>query len=187
MSDALRKLLVAVPFGCFVAMATHFARFGDDHAFGGEANEALVASATGGSIAIAFVILHVLLTGGSTTVTGTIARARVGAMLPNSVTLFAVAAAIYYGIESLEGNGIEVGLPTLVLALLAALAAWTLRVLCAQFARFVDTLVRELVAFLSARPAALAQSVPQSDPLRAGTILTARRLGRAPPNVRRLF
>jgi hypothetical protein len=91
---------------------------------------------------------------------------------------------VYYSIETLEGNGAELGFPTLVLALIAALVAFSLRELCAQLARFVHAIVRELVALLSARPCAVAQPAPQSHPLRAQTILAARRLGRAPPNER---
>jgi len=44
-----------------------------------------------------------------------------------------------------------------------------------------------LIALLSVGPCAVAQSAPQSDPLRAQTILASRRLGRAPPNERRFF
>ena len=127
MPGALRKSIFAVPFGCLVAVATHFVRFGDDHAFGGSANEAIASLAIGGSITIALVILHAFLTTGSTTVTGTIARTRVAALLPNGPTIFTLSAAVYYGIETLEGNGVELGFPTLVLALLAALVALTLR------------------------------------------------------------
>jgi hypothetical protein len=187
MPGAFRKSIFAVPFGCLVAIGTHFVRFGDDHAFGGSANEALASLAIGGSITIALVILHAFLTIGSTTVTGSIARTRVGALLPNAPTIFTIAAAIYYGIETLEGNGIELGFPTLVLALMAMLVAFTLRALCAQLASFVHAIVNELIALLSVRPCAVAQSAPQSHPLRAQTILAARRLGRAPPNERRFF
>jgi hypothetical protein len=187
MPDALRKSIFAVPFGCLVAIATHFVRFGDEHAFGGSANEALASLAIGGSITIALVILHAFLTAGSTTVTGTIARTRVAALLPNGPTIFTLAAAVYYGIETLEGNGVELGFPTLVLALLAALVAFALRELCAQLASFVHAIVSELIALLSVGPCAVAQSAPQSDPLRAQTILASRRLGRAPPNERRFF
>ena len=93
---------------------------------------------------------------------------------------------MYYGIETLEGNGVELGFPTLVLALIAALVGFALRELCAQLASFVHAIVSELT-LLSVRPCAVAQSAPQSDPLRAQTILTGRRLGRAPPNERRFF
>jgi hypothetical protein len=129
MPDALRKSIFAVPFECLVAVATHFVRFGDDHAFGGSANEALASLAIGGSITIALVILHAFLTVGSTKVTGTIARTRVAALLPNGPTIFTLAAAVYYGIETLEGNGGELGFPTLVLALIAALVAFSLLLL----------------------------------------------------------
>jgi hypothetical protein len=187
MPSAFRKFVLAVPFGCLVAVATHFVRFGDDHAFGGSANDTLVSGAIGGSITIALVILHAFLTAGSTTVTGTLARTRVHALLPSAPLMFTLAALFYYGIETLEGNGIELGFPTLVLALIATLVAITVRKLCAQLARFVYTIVSELVALLSARPYAAAQPAPQPHPLRAQTLLTARRLGRAPPNERRFF
>jgi hypothetical protein len=187
MPGAFRKSVFAVPFGCLIAIGTHFVRFGDDHTFGGNANEALVSLALGGSVTIALVILHAFLTVGSTTVTGTIARTRVGALLPKAPTIFTVAAAVYYGIETLEGNGVELGFPTLVLALMATLVAFTLRALCAQLACFVHAIVSELIALLSVRPCAVAQPAPQSHPLRAQTILAARRLGRAPPNERRFF
>jgi hypothetical protein len=181
----VRRLLFALPFGCSTALISHVVRFGDDHAFGGEANEAIVAAAIGGSIAIALAILHAFVTAGSTTVTGTIARTRVRAMLPNAPTIFALAAMFYYGIETLEGNGIELGLPTFVLAAIALLVAFGLRVLCAQLARFVQSIVRDFIALLSAQPAPVAVRSSQPHPRRAQIYLTARRLGRAPPNERR--
>ena len=181
----LRKIAVAFPFGCLTALASHQVRFGDDHAFGGAANEAIVSAAIGGAIAIALLCFHAFLSAGSTTVTGTIARSRIGALLPNATLIFTLAAGLYYGIETLEGNGIELGFPTLLLATTAALVAWTLRGLCAWLARFVDALVRELVARLSARPFAPAAPAPQPHLLRAQTLRSARRFGRAPPNERR--
>jgi hypothetical protein len=187
MTSVLRKAIFAFPFGCLAALLTHVARFGEDHAFGGSANTAIVSAASGGSIAIAIAILHAFLTAGTTTVTGTIAQSRVRAMLPDAPLIFACAAALYYGIEMLEGNGIELGLPTLALAAAAALLALTLRALCTQLARFACALACELVARLTARPRAVAQPAPQSHPLRAQTILAARRLGRAPPHERPFF
>jgi hypothetical protein len=180
-----RKFAFTIPFGCLTALASHFVRFGDEHAFGGEASEAVATAAIGGSIAIAMGILYVFLTAGSTTITGTIARSRVNALLPNALQIFGVAAVVYYGIETLEGNGIELGLPTLVLGLIARLVAYALQALCAQLAMFVQTIVRDLIALIAARPSVIAQPAPQPHPLRAQTLLTARRLGRAPPNERR--
>ncbi len=176
---------MAFPFGCLTALASHQVRFGDDHAFGGAANEAIVSAAIGGSIAIALLIFHAFLSAGSTTVTGTIARSRVAAFLPNASVIFTLAAGLYYGIETLEGNGIELGFPTLLLAATAALVARTLRGFCGWLARFVGALVRELVALLAARPFVPAVPAPQPRPLRAQTFLGACRLGRAPPNERR--
>jgi len=183
---AARKIAFAFPFGCLTALVSHEIRFGDDHAFGGEANEAIVAVAISGSVTIALVLLHTFLTAGATTVTGTIARARARRILPGPLLTFALAAAFYYGIEMLEGNGIELGLPTLVLAAIAAVVAWTLRGLCDGLARLVHEMVRELVALLSVGHDILA-CVPRR-PLRihAQAELASRRFGRAPPNESRL-
>jgi hypothetical protein len=181
MLEVARRLVFAFPFGCLTALLSHQVRFGDDHAFGGEANEAIVSAAVGGSIAIAVGILHAFLTAGSTTVTGTLANVRVRAMLPNSPLIFGLGFMLYYGIELLEGNGIELGLPTALLAGIAVLVAVGLRRLCAGLARFVDTMVRELAERLSTRPFALvfARANPQLPPAQA--LRAGRRLGRAPP------
>jgi hypothetical protein len=185
LANLLRRAAFSVPFGCLTALAAHDVRFGDDHAFGGEANTAIVSGAIGGSIAIAVMILYAFLTAGSTTVTGTIARARVSALLPRTGAVLGVAAAFYYGIETLEGNGVELGLPTLLLAVIAWLVASASRALCAQLATFAVAIVRDLVALASARPCVVARTMRQRHVLRAQTLLTARRLGRAPPNERR--
>ncbi|MFN2460777.1 MAG: hypothetical protein ABR591_08850 [Candidatus Velthaea sp.] len=50
--------------------------------------------------------MHLFLTAGATTRTAALARVRAGRALPHAGTVF-VLAAVYYGIESLEGNGIE--------------------------------------------------------------------------------
>jgi hypothetical protein len=184
MHGALRKPIFALPFGCLVAIAAHFVRFGDDHAFGGNANETIVSAAICGSITIAVLILHAFLTAGSTTVTGTIARTRVAALLPNALMIFTVAAVLYYGIETLEGNGLELGFPTLVLALIATFVSMALRALCAQLARFVYAIVCDLVELMTARLFMVAQFAPELHPLRAQTMRVSRRLGRAPPNER---
>jgi hypothetical protein len=185
MSPLLRKAAFALPFGCVTAIATHFVRFGDDHVFGGDANEALSTAALGGSIAIALAILHVFLTSGSTTVTGTIARARVRTLVPNAFVIFGVAASVYYGIESLEGNGIELGLPTVVLALFAALVAFLLTRLCALLARFVAASVRVFFQLLDAQARIAWRLAPIARPLHPQLALVTRRTGRAPPNGRR--
>jgi hypothetical protein len=183
-AELLRKAAFTLPFACLTALASHEVRFGDDHDFGGEANAAIVSAAIGGSIAIALAILYAFLTAGSTTVTGTIARARVGKLLPNAPTIFGAALVFYYGIEMLEGNGIELGLPTLCLAGIATLVALLLQLLCGQLARFVVAIVRELVAQLSARPCVVAQPGRRPQIPRAQRLLAARRFGRAPPNER---
>jgi hypothetical protein len=182
--DLVRKAAFAVPFGCLTAILSHFVRFGDDHAFGGEANEALVAAALGGSIAIALAILHAFLTSGSTTVTGTIARVRSRALVPHPALVFGFAAFIYYGIESLEGNGIELGLPTLVLALIATLIAFLLQRLAALLAHFVAASVRVWLAILDAQHALVWHRTWLTRPLHPQFAYATRRTGRAPPNGR---
>jgi hypothetical protein len=183
--DVLRKAAFAFPFGCLTALLSHEIRFGDDHAFGREANQAIVSAAIVGWIAIAGLIFHAFLTAGSTTVTGTIARSRAARLLPNAPSIFTLAAVLYYCIETLEGNGIELGWPTVVLAAIATLLALGLRCLCDELARFVQAIVCEFVALLSARPFASARPTPQPHPLCAQVFVTARRFGRAPPNERR--
>jgi hypothetical protein len=180
MMSLFRRAAFAVPFGCMTAIGTHVLRFGDSHAMGGDANDALVSAAAGGSIAIALAILHAFLTSGTTTVTGTLARTRVRALLPNGPVIFAIAAAVYYGIESLEGNGIELGLPTLILALLAMFTAFTLQRLCTLLARFVAHAIVAHVERLSARlRIAMRRGIPR--PLHVDAEIVARRFGRAPP------
>jgi hypothetical protein len=187
MNDVLRKAVFAVPFACLAALAVHVARFGDDHAFGGEGNEGLVAAAVGGSVAVALTILHAFLTAGTTTSTGTIAAARARERLPNALTLFGSSAAIYYGIEALEGNGIEIGLPTLLLAASAALLAAALRAVVALVAGVVARIVSDLVALLDRREHLVGLRSPQARPIVRQLSRAARRFGRAPPNERLFF
>jgi hypothetical protein len=180
----LKKAAFAVPFGCLTAIATHYVRFGDDHAFGGEGNEALVSATVAGVIGLAFGILLMFLRAGSTTTTGTIARARVNALLPHSAVIFAIAAFTYYGIESLEGNGIELGLPTVVLGLFSVLVGFLLRRLAALLAGFASDLTREWFARLGARNRIVWHLAPAAQPVHVETLRVARRFGRAPPSVR---
>lgn len=175
----------ALPFGCVTAIAAHLVRFGNEHAFGGAANEAINTAAIGGSLAIALVVLHAFLTAGTTTITGTIACARSRRLLPNAAVIFTIAAAVYYGIESLEGNGIEFGLPTLLLAVIAAFLAFALQRIVACFAQFASALVREWLARLDAQPRIVWCLACLAQPLHAQPALVARRFGRAPPNGRR--
>jgi len=186
MKGVLRKAAFAVPFACLIALAAHAVRFGDEHAFGGDANEAIVATAICGSIAIALTILHAFLTAGNTTPTGTLAAVRARQLLPGAVPLFALAAGIYYGIESLEGNGIEAGRPTVLLAALAALLAFALRAFVAVFANVVAEIVRGWIALLGRREHLIWHRSLQEQPVHAQVIYATRRLGRAPPNGRRL-
>jgi len=181
-----QKIAFAVPFGCLTAIATHFVRFGDDHAFGGEANEAIVTAAVGGIIGLAIGILCMFLRAGSTTTTGTIARARVNALLPNAVVIFAIAALTYYGIESLEGNGIELGLPTVLLAIFALIIGFALRRLTALLACFANDLTRDWFARLTVRNRIVWHLALEAQPVHVETLRVARRFGRAPPNARTL-
>jgi hypothetical protein len=186
MNGALRKIGFAVPFGCLAAISAHAVRFGDDHAFGGDANEALVAAAIGGSTIVALSILHAFLTAGTTIPTGTIAAARAGRLIPGFGALFLFAAGIYYGIESLEGHGVEIGLPTLVLAGLTALLTVGLRIIVALLAAFVAGIVRAWLAFLERCRQPRRRRTLQAQPIHSQVTRAARRFGRAPPNGRRL-
>lgn len=181
----LRKALFAVPFGCLVAVATHAVRFGDDHAFGGDANEALVATAVGGSLAIALTILHAFLTAGTTTPTATLAAARARQLIPGPVELCGLAAAVYYGIESLEGHGIELGLAPVLLVGLAALLAFALRSGVAVFAAVIAEMVRDYIALLDRREHLVRHRALQARPIHSRVAYATRRFGRAPPNGRR--
>jgi hypothetical protein len=184
MTAVFQKIAFAMPFGFLTAIATHYVRFGDDHAFGGEGNEALVTTAVAGVIGLAFTILAMFLRAGSTTTTGSIARARVNALLPHPVTVFLIAALTYYGIESLEGNGIELGLPTVVLALFALIVAYALRRLTALLSRFASVVAREWFARLTVRDRIVWHLGLESQPLHVETLRVARRFGRAPPVLR---
>lgn len=187
MHGALRKSIFALPFGCLAAIAAHFVRFGDEHAFGGGANETLVAVALGGSIAIATAILHAFLTAGTTLTTGTLASARIRALIPGAPALFGCAALIYYGIESLEGNGIEVGAPIVVLAACATALACLLRGVAALVARIVADIARDWLALLDRRERLVRHAALRPQPIHSQVALTARRFGRAPPNGRRFL
>ncbi len=185
MRGAFRRFAFAIPCGSCVAIATHFVRFGDDHAFGGGASETLVAATVGGVVAIAMLIVRAFLTGSTTTTTGTIAAARARQIIPGAPIVFFVAASLYYGIEAIEGNGIEIGLPTLVLAALAILLAYALRRSTALFALFVADLLRDWLERLERRERATRLFPSDVCPLRRGVARTARRFGRAPPNGQR--
>jgi hypothetical protein len=184
MKRVLRKAIFAIPFGCLTAIAAHTVRFGDDHAFGGDAHELLVATAVVGSTAIALAILHAFLTAGSTAVTGTIAAARAGELIPNAATIFLPAAGVYYGIESLEGHGIEIGLPTLLIGALAAALAAALRTLVAHLAGIVADLVRDWIARLDRCTGRTRFRPRRSRPIHSHVAYATRRLGRAPPRRR---
>jgi len=177
----VRKVAFAFPFACLTALLSHEVRFGDEHAFGGEANEAIVSAAVGGSITVALLLAHAFLAAGSNRTTGSVARSRALPVLPGWPLLFGLAAGLYYTIETLEGNGIELGWATVLLAVIAGLLAGGLRWLCDGLAGLVDALVREYVARLSARPVLVAAAPPRHRPLRAQTLRITRRLGRAPP------
>jgi hypothetical protein len=184
---ALRKPIFAIPFGCLAAIATHFVRFGDEHAFGGSANEALVSGAVAGSIAIAIAILTVFLSAGSTFMSGSVAATRIRALVPGAPAIFAIAAFVYYGIESLEGHGIEIGLPTIVLAIFATVLAYALRACAKAIARIVITVIRDGFARLARRERPVLRFALEPQRIHSQTARAARRLGRAPPNERRLL
>jgi hypothetical protein len=184
MKRVLRRAVFAIPFGCLAAIVAHAVRFGDDHRFGGDANELLVAIAVAGSVAIGLAILHAFLTAGSTTVTGTIAATRAGELIPNTATIFTLAAGVYYGIESLEGNGIELGLPTLLLGASAAVLAATLRTVVARLAGIVADFVRDWIALLDRRARPIRFRSGPTRPIHSQVAYATRRSGRAPPRER---
>jgi hypothetical protein len=186
MESVLRKVTFAVPFGCLAAIAAHAVRFGEDHAFGGEANDALVATAVAGTLAVAVAILHAFLTAGTTTPTATLAAARARQLVPGSAMLFALAATIYYGIEALEGHGLEVGLPTMLLGAFAAVLALTLRGAVAILAGVVADMVSDFVALLTRQEHIGWHQSLQAQVIYSQVPHAARRFGRAPPNERRL-
>lgn len=183
---ALRKPIFALPFGCLTAIATHFVRFGDEHAFGGRANDVLVAVAVGGAIAIAIAILAAFVSAGSTVMSGSVVASRMRALVPGTPTVFALGAFVYYGIESLEGNAIEIGVPTLVLALVAAGFAYALRASAATIARFAVTLIQEGFARLDCRERPFIRFAFEPQRIHSQIPRAARRPGRAPPHERRL-
>ncbi len=185
MRDAFRKFALAVPFGALVAIATHFVRFGDEHSFAGQAHEQLVAATVGGTLAITLYIVRAFLFSGTTIVTGTIAAARARLLVPSVLVLFAVAAGLYYGIETLEGNGIELGLPTVVLAALAVIVAYAMRRLTALLALVVAELLRDWLTRLGRRTARIRYLTFDVRPLHSQIARSARRFGRAPPNGQR--
>ncbi|GAC1413161.1 MAG: hypothetical protein NVSMB64_23390 [Candidatus Velthaea sp.] len=166
------------------ALVTHTVRFGDNHRFGGDANEAIVTLALGGTLAIALAILHVFLTRGTTILTGTLVRTRLSALVPHPLAMFAVGSFVYYGIEALEGHAPEAGLPTLLLGLLSIVLAGLLRRLTAFFARFAAASARAWIAQL-ARARILGQLAFAAQPVHPQTVRLTRRFGRAPPNGRR--
>lgn len=184
MTFALRKAAFALPFGIVTAMAAHFVRFAGAHAFGGDANEALATGAVIGSLVIAAAILHAFLISGATTVTGTIARTRLARLTPHAGIVFLLAAATYYGIEMLEGNALELGFPTIVLAALAAVVTFALRRLCALLAHVILRIAERLIVLLAARPRLVVRLARVSRPCHAEPMLAARRFGRAPPSER---
>jgi hypothetical protein len=185
MKRELRKAVSAIPFGCLTAIAVHAVRFGDEHAFGGEANPLLVATAAGGSLLIALAILHAFLTGGTTTPTGTLAAARLRERMPGAGSIFICAAGLYYGIEALEGHGFELGLPTLLLGIAAAAVAAGFRAFVAWLAGMVADLIRQLFALLSRRERAIHYRMLPTRPIHSQVAVATRQFGRAPPFQRR--
>jgi len=177
----LRRIAFALPFGLVTAIVTHLIRFGDDHDFGGDAHAAIVTLAVVGAVTLAFALLHGFLVAGTTTPTGTLARARIARLLPHPALVFGLAALTYYSIESLEGNGIEIGFATIMLAIVASVVAWGLRAFCALLATFVAEAVRALVALLAAQPRPQLALAVARRPIHRERDYVARRFGRAPP------
>ena len=162
----LRRIAFALPFGLVTAIVTHLIRFGDDHDFGGDANAAIVSLAVVGAVTLALALLHGFLVSGTTTPTGTLARTRIARLVPHPALVFGLAATTYYSIESLEGNGIEIGFATVMLAIVGTLVAWGLRALC---------------ALLAAQPRPQFALATERRPLHTERERVARRFGRAPP------
>ncbi|GAC1420652.1 MAG: hypothetical protein NVSMB5_13220 [Candidatus Velthaea sp.] len=185
MLTLFRNAVFAVPFGVMAALVTHTMRFGDDHSFGGDANEAIVTLALGGTLALALAILHVFLARGTTILGGTVARSRLSALVPHPLAISAIAALVYYGIEALEGHAPELGVPALTLALVSIALASLLRRLTAFFARFVAEIAREWIAQLDACARIVLHLALRARPLHPQLACSTRRLGRAPPNGRR--
>jgi len=177
----LRRIAFSLPFGLVTAIVTHLIRFGDDHDFGGDANAAIVTLAVVGAVTLAFALLHGFLVAGTTTPTGTLARTRIARLVPHPALVFGLAALTYYSIESLEGNGIEIGFATVMLAIIATLVAWGLRAFCALLATFVADAIRALVALLAAQPRPQLALARAHRPLHTERERVARRFGRAPP------
>jgi len=185
MLTLLRNVAFALPFGAMAALGTHTVRFGDDHAFGGDADDAIVTLAVGGTLAIALAILHVFLARGTTILDGSIVRARLAALIPHPLLIFGIASSVYYGIEGVEGHLPGFGLPTVFLAFFAVALGLLLRRLSAFFACFAAHISRDWLAQLDARARRVWQLGFDVRPLHPQLARSTRRLGRAPPNGRR--
>ena len=100
--------------------------------------------------------------------------------------MFVPAAGIYYGIEALEGNGLEIGLPTVVLAVFSIVLAFALRRLRRSWRTSMADLINDWLALLERRERLIWHLALHPQPIHAQDVRAARRFGRAPPNRRRL-
>ena len=181
----LRPYLGVAPLALAIALAAHFACFGDDHAFGGRLPWGLDAALAAGLAAtLALSLRLVLMVAG----TGAARAAIVMARLPGGGTLRRLAAALAaMGIaglalvELVEGTPPVQMLPALIaIAIAAPLAAWCLRRCIAWFCAAAVALCERgrFVARSPGWPVAL----PPQAPIARSVSFAYARFSRPPPH-----
>ena len=195
MSVDIRKAVAVVPLAVLSALLAHQVRFGDDHAMGGEGNEALVGFAVASLVSLALAALWLVAREAPACASGSILARRLvdalpgsGRLIPRASAIAIGAVAIYFGIEALEHGFVvdsvltDVLLPLAILTLVStAVASGVLgftRVLADLGVAIATGLVFSL---LPGAAAAVFAPVARRRPLHAGRAGFKTRLGRAPP------
>lgn len=106
----IRRGVAVLPLAVVSALLAHQVRFGEDHAMGGEGNEALVGFAILALIGVAVGALWPIARESQTSASGSIVARRLLQLLPGRGAVAATTAAIstsavtiYFRVERLEG------------------------------------------------------------------------------------
>lgn len=195
MSVDIRKAVAVVPLAVLSALLAHQVRFGDDHAMGGEGNEALVGFAVASLASLALAALWLVAREARTCASGSILARRLVDALPGSGRFVPWASAIaigaigiYFGIETLEHGFVVEGawpgvlLPSAILAIVSTCAAVGSLGLTRVLADLGVAIANGRLFFRLAEAASTVFArVSSTRPVHTGRVGFKTRFGRAPP------
>ncbi len=195
MTMGIRRGVAVVPLAVLSALLAHQVRFGDDHAMGGEGNEALVSFAVVALIGLAVGAVWLIAREARTCASGSIVARRLLDVLPGRGSIGATTAAIatsgvavYFGVERLEsccpvqGLFADFVLPVALMLVVSLVLALAIRALTLAMSDLGVAFVRLLAVLLSASgPVVEIAPIAARRPLHTGRLGRGSRLGRAPP------